>query len=202
MSMDTCKICNRNSTLCTCFICQVEGCAPCLDSHYASCRGMKEHYYHMCKVHRDRQLVGYCQQCLELICKNCGTVGHKDHVVLPIKTAFDNFRQVTSMSKVGQDLDMKYDQMKRAKGFLGKHHLQKTGISTKPTNQNNLELLQEAKTIFDFLKKESFPLTLFVFILCLLCLMLTGFLDCSFVIAPSVFSNLYYIILYMHWYHF
>jgi uncharacterized metal-binding protein len=113
----------------------------------------------MCKVHRDRQLDGYCQQCLELICKNCGTVGHKDHVVLPIKTAFDNLRQVTSMSKVGQDLDMKYDQMKRGKEFLEKHHLQKTGISTKPTSQRILELLQEAKTSFDFLKKESFPLT-------------------------------------------
>ena len=159
MSMDSCKICDRNSTLRTCSICQVEGCARCLDSHHASCRGMKEHYYHMCKVHRDRQLDGYCQQCLELICKNCGTVGHKDHVVLPIKTAFDNLRQVTSMSKVGQDLDMKYDQMKRGKEFLEKHHLQKTGISTKPTSQRILELLQEAKTIFDFLKNESNPLT-------------------------------------------
>jgi hypothetical protein len=45
----------------------------------------------------------YCQQCLELICKNCETVGHKHHAVLPIKTAFDNFRQATSMSKVDQD---------------------------------------------------------------------------------------------------
>jgi hypothetical protein len=72
-------------------------------------------------------------------------VGHKDHVVLPIITAFDNFRQVTSMSKVGQDLDMKCDQMKRAKEFLEAQHI--------------LELLQEAKTSFDFLKNESFPLT-------------------------------------------
>jgi hypothetical protein len=72
-------------------------------------------------------------------------VGHKDHVVLPIITAFDNFRQVTSMSKVGQDLDMKCDQMKRAKEFLEAQHI--------------LELLQEAKTSFDFLKNESNPLT-------------------------------------------
>jgi hypothetical protein len=63
------------------------------------------------------------------------------------------------MSKVGQDLDMKYDQMKRAKELLEAHHLQKTGTSIKPTNQHILELLQEAKTSFDFLKNESNPLT-------------------------------------------
>ena len=161
MSMETCKICDRNSTLRTCSICQVEGCEPCLDSHQASCSGMKEHYYHMCtcKVHRDHQVDAYCQQCLELICKNCETVGHKHHDVLPIKTAFDNFRQATSMSKVGQDLNMKYDQMKRGKVFLEKRHLQNTGTSTKPTNQHILEILQEAQTNFEFLKKNSFPLT-------------------------------------------
>jgi hypothetical protein len=120
---------------------------------------MKEHYYHMCKVHRDLQLDAYCQQCFELICKNCGSVGHKHHDVLPIKTAFDNFRLVTSMSKVGQYLNMKYDQMKRGKEFLEKHNLQETGTSIKPTNQHILELLQEAQTSFDFLEKESFPLT-------------------------------------------
>jgi hypothetical protein len=81
------------------------------------------------------------------------------HDVLPIKTAFDNFRLVTSMSKVGQDLNMKYDQMKRGKEFLEKHNLQETGTSIKPTNQHILELLQEAKTSFDFLKNESNPLT-------------------------------------------
>ena len=160
MSLGTCKICDRNSKLRTCSLCQVIGCEPCLDSHQASCSVMKEHHFHMCKVDRDQQVCGYCQYCSELICENCRYMHHKNHAIVPMKTAFDNIKKV--MPNVGQDLDMKYDQLKTTMGIQGKKHLlsqQKMGTSIKPTNQHlQLELLQEAKTNFDFMGKESFPL--------------------------------------------
>lgn len=160
MSLGTCKICDCNSKLRTCSLCQVIGCAPCLDSHLASCSAMKELHFHMCKVDRDQQVCGYCQHCSELICENCRYVHHTNHVILPMKTALDNIRK--DVPKVGQDLDMKYDQLKTTMGIQEKDHLlsqQKTGTSIKPTNKHlQLELLQEAKTNFDFLGNESFPL--------------------------------------------
>jgi len=69
-------------------------------------------------------------------------VGHKHHVILPIKTAFDNFRR--AMPMVGQDLDTKCDQLKNS--------------TEVPPNQQLTELLNEVKTYFDFLGNESFPL--------------------------------------------
>ena len=119
MSLGTCKICHCNSKLRTCALCQVIGCEPCLDSHQASCRVMKELHFHMCRVDRDQQVYGYCQHCSELICENCRYVHHKNHVIiLPMKTAFDNIRK--DMPKVGQDLDMKYDQLKTTMGIQKK----------------------------------------------------------------------------------
>jgi hypothetical protein len=75
-----------------------------------------------------------------------------------MNTAIDNFRK--DMPMVGQELDEKCDDMKRAMEILEKQHSlsqQKMGTSTKPNEQHILELL-EAKTSFDFLGKESFPL--------------------------------------------
>jgi hypothetical protein len=75
-----------------------------------------------------------------------------------LNTAIDNFRK--DMAMVGQELDEKCDDMKRAMEILEKQHSlsqQKMGTSTKPNEQHILELL-EAKTSFDFLGKESFPL--------------------------------------------
>ena len=142
MSMGTCKICDRNLTLITCPLCQVNGCETCLDSHQTSCSVMKELHFHMCKAHRDQQVCCYCQQCSELICTNCQNVDHKNHVILSLNTAIDNFRKVMPM--VGKDLVIKYDQLKNS-----------TEI---PPNQQLIELLNEAKTNFDFLGNESFPL--------------------------------------------
>ena len=156
--MDTCKICDRNSTLITCPVCQVNSCEQCFNSHQTLCSGMKDHRYHMCKVHRDQQVGAYCQQCSELICENCLSVDHKSHAILSMNTAIDNFRK--DMPMVGQELDEKCDDMKRAMEILEKQHSlsqQKMGTSTKPNEQHILELL-EAKTSFDFLGKESFPL--------------------------------------------
>jgi len=139
--MDTCTICDTNSTLLICKICKVKCCEPCLNSHQTSCGVMKEHHYHLCKLNRDHQLDVYCQQCSELICTNCRSVDHNNHVILPIKTAFDNFKK--AMPMVGQDYT-KYDQLKNS-------------IEV-PPNQQLTELLNEVKTYFDFLGNESFPL--------------------------------------------
>lgn len=158
--MSTCRICDSNSMLRTCCKCQVKCCKPCLVSHYTSCRGMQDHHYHMCKAHCDQQVDYYCQQCFKLICENCRYGVHKRHVLLCIKTALDNCRYF--MPTVGHELNTKYDQLKRSMEILEKDNLlsqQTTGTSIKGTNQHNLESLQEAITNFDFLKKESFPLT-------------------------------------------
>ena len=160
MSKNTCRICDSNSMLKTCCECQVKCCEPCLDSHQTSCSGMKDLHYHMCKTHRDQQVDYYCQQCLKLICENCRSGNHKRHVILNMKTALDNCRQF--MPTVGQELNTKYDQLKRSMEILEKDNLLSqptTGTSIKATNQHNLESLQEAITNFDFLKKESFLLT-------------------------------------------
>ena len=142
ISMDTCKICDSNSTLVICKSCKVKCCEPCLNSHQTSCGVMKEHHYHLCKLNREHQLDAYCQQCSELICGNCQNVDHKNHVISLIKTAFDNCKQ--DMPKVGQDLDTKCDQLKNS--------------TEVPPNQQLNELLNEVNTNFDFLGKESFPL--------------------------------------------
>jgi len=121
---------------------------------------MKEHRYHMCKVHHDQQVGAYCQQCSELICENCRYMDHKNHVIKSMNTAIDNFRK--DMPMVGQELDEKYDHLKRAMEILEKDHLlsqQKMGTSTKPTNQHLLESLQGAKATVEFLGKESCPIT-------------------------------------------
>lgn len=158
--MSTCRICDINSMLRRCCECQVICCKPCLDFHQTSCSGMKEHHYHMCKAHHDQQVVCYCQQCRKLICENCRSGDHKSHVILCMKTALDHCRKY--MPTVGLELNTKYDQLKRSMEILEKDNLlsqQTTGTSIKGTNQHNLESLQEAITNFDFLKKESFPLT-------------------------------------------
>ena len=142
MSMGTCKICDSNLNLGTCLLCQVKGCEPCLDSHKTSCSVMKELHFHMCKAHCDQQVCDYCQHCSELICTNCQNVDHKNHIILSLNTAIDNFRKV--MPTVGKDLDIKYDQLKNS--------------TEVPPNQQLIELLNEAKTNFDFLGKESFSL--------------------------------------------
>jgi len=158
--MDTCMICDINSTLLMCGNCKVMCCQPCSNAHHKSCSVMKELHFHMCKAHRDQQVGYYCQQCLKLICENCRYGDHKRHVILAMKTALDNCRQF--MPKVGHELNTKYDQLKRSMEILEENHLvsqQKTDTSIKPTNQHLLELMEEAKTNFDSLKKESFPLT-------------------------------------------
>ena len=160
MSLSTCRICDSNSIPRTCCNCQVKCCEPCLVSHQTSCSGMKDHHYHMCIAHGDQQVDYYCQQCLQLICENCRSGDHTSHVILRMKTALDNCREY--MPKVGHELNTKYDQLKRSMAILEKDNLlsqQTTGTSIKATNQHSLESLHEAITNFDFMKKESFPIT-------------------------------------------
>ena len=151
-NMDTCMICDNNATLFMCGNCKVKCCQPCMNAHQTSCGVMKERHFHMCKEHCDQQVAGYCQHCSELICKNCRTVGHKHHDILPIKTAFDNCRK--AMSKVWQDLDMKYDQLKSAMEIP-----ENSSALVKQIEEDEMRLPDETKTNFGFLENELCPIT-------------------------------------------
>ncbi|VDI57724.1 Hypothetical predicted protein [Mytilus galloprovincialis] len=92
MQIETCKVCDKNSSIFhNCDICRLYCCRDCYISHVGSCKYIKDEKVSTCKFHQE-QIEKYCFNCGQLVCYKCYERGHPKHTILQLGEATSNIK--------------------------------------------------------------------------------------------------------------